>query len=149
MFKCEENEYEIPVENMIKSGDLTAIDRTPMDYIWETQTNYTLNCSKPLYMSYLLNHISANVKKDLPPILDIWKGLETRVWYLIMSAFLIILLIDKMTNKILNKNIKLSLFGYIWIYCKPLLRVPENTRYMSRVPSRKYSEPSRGLRPNY
>ena len=109
---------------MIKNGKLTGMDRVPMNYLFETST---LNCTKPLYLSNLLMFISVNVNKPLPPIVDIWKGLETKIWFIIITAFLILYFTHKISHKLTQNNRKHhSLLEFIWIYFKPLLGIGEH-----------------------
>ncbi len=99
----------------------------PQLYDIETQ-DLEFNCSKPLYISNQVSILSANVRKEIPPAMEIWKCFEIRVWILICFAFIFIIIADKILSKNKNRYSK-SIYDIFWFYFKPLIGIGEHLRY--------------------
>ncbi len=100
-------------------------------YDFETQ-NLEINCSKPLFISNQVSILSANVRKDIPLPMEIWKAFDITVWILICFAFIFIIIADKILSK--NKNhYSKSIYNIFWVYFKPLIGIGEHLRYYSFV----------------
>src|SRR6202000_3253380 len=126
VFTCNEPGYSntYSEHKMTMNVDLTGVDRVPMNYLFETTDPKAFHCTKPLYLSNLLMFISVNVNKPLPPIVDIWKGLESKTWFIIITAFLMLYFTHKISHKLTQNNRKrYSLMSFVWIYFKPLLGI--------------------------
>jgi hypothetical protein len=53
--------------------------------------------------------------------LEIWKAFDINVWIFILTAFIFIIIADKLINK--NKNI--SIYDTVWVYFKPIIGIGE------------------------
>jgi hypothetical protein len=101
----------------------------PQLYDFETQ-DLGFNCSKPLFISNQVSILSANLRKDIPPAMEIWKAFDIRVWILICFAFIFIIIADKILSK--NKNhYSKSIYNIFWVYFKPQIGIAEHLRYYS------------------
>ena len=125
VFDCSHDDYGNQLEyNMAMSGQLSCPNRHQIDFIKET---VFYNCTRPVYMTNLINIISFNTYQPLPPIIDIWKSLDTNVWYFIISSLFVFIIINKLRDKYqYSKHKNYSVFTYLWIYFKPLLGIHEH-----------------------
>jgi hypothetical protein len=115
----------------VRSGKIDSIDRVPQHYDYETQNIYLrFNCSKPLFISNQISILSANVRKDIRPTMQIWKCFPINVWILICFAFIFIIIADKILSKNKNHYLK-SIYNIFWVYFKPLIGIGEHLRYYS------------------
>ncbi len=123
---------EIPAfYELVRSGKIDSIDRVPQHYDYETQNIYLrFNCSKPLFISNQISILSANVRKDIRPTMQIWKCFPINVWILICFAFIFIIIADKILSKNKNHYLK-SIYNIFWVYFKPLIGIGEHLRYYS------------------
>jgi hypothetical protein len=79
--------------SLVKSGKVDSTNRVPKLYDYETQNVcLKLNCSKSLFISSQVSILSANVKKEIQPTIQIWKCFETNIWILICFAFIFIII---------------------------------------------------------
>ena len=118
---------------MILNGKLSVFDKTPVNYLLNTDNSLGYNCSKPLYVTNLLKILSINSYKPLPPIYNIWKGLDTSVWYTILGVFIILFIVYKITNKVYDNKFPDTLMGFIWIFFKPMLGILEQPIYVNHL----------------
>ena len=136
MFTCAENNDNDNAtinKQLVRQGLVTALDDTPMNYVWEMDVNH-LNCTKPLYMSYLMNYVSVNINKPLPPILDIWKALDENIWKYILISTLFIIITDRVVNRrFYHNNKNKSFMRHISIFLKPCLGIGESLGFYNFI----------------
>ncbi len=117
----------------VRSGIVDSIDRVPQHYDYETQNIYlSFNCSKPLFISNQISILSANLRKEIRPTMQIWKSFPINVWILICFAFIFLMTADKILSK--NKNhYSKSIYNIFWVYFKPLIGIGEHLRHNNLI----------------
>jgi len=117
--------YENHFYELVQDGKIVGLDRVPQLYDFETQNIYLhFNCSKPLYISNQLSFMSAVIKRETPPTMDLWKAFDIKIWILILLALMFTVIADRLLSKS-NK----SFLDLIWIYLKSIIGIGGRSGY--------------------
>ncbi|CAG2102565.1 unnamed protein product [Medioppia subpectinata] len=111
---------------MVRNGYITALADSYNDYIWYTQQQ-SLNCNWPTTVRHMVNYISGDSLLPYPPMTDIWRVFSVNVWLTILTAFIVMITIGSLHDKIIRKGDHMSFFRNAWIFMKASMLIGERT----------------------